>query len=189
MEKQNKLNLGCGYDYRHGWVNLDSSKSKSLKPDVLHDLNKVPYPFKDNTFDYILAHHILEHIDSPLSCLEELWRISKPGAVIDIRVPHFTSWTAWGDITHKRPFSYNTFSMLCGSGRKGAKIDSLYVKPLFSYKQRRFIWGTTQNVFLKPIASFMNWLVNINPEFLECRIPFLMPVESIHVEMIVNKES
>jgi SAM-dependent methyltransferase len=187
MKKPNKLNLGCGYDYRAGWVNLDNCKTESFNPDVLHNLNKAPYPFKDNTFEYVLANNILEHLDSPLACLEELWRISKSGAIIDIKVPYFTSWTAWGDITHKRPFTYNTFSMLCGFGKKGMKVSSLYTKPLFAYKKRRLIWGTTQGFLLKQIAGFMNWLVNLNPEFLERRMPFLIPIELLHVELIVKK--
>ncbi len=187
MKGRNKLNLGCGRDYRQGWVNLDNCEAADLQPDVIHDLNKLPYPFKDNTFDYVLANNVLEHIDSPLSCLEELWRVSKPGAVIEIKVPYFTSWTAWGDITHKRPFTYNTFSMLCGFGKGGLRVNSLYVKPLFAYKNRKLIWGNTGNKVLKPVVNFMNWLVNINPEFLERRMPFLIPVELLHVELIVKK--
>ena len=41
-----KLNLGCGNDYRRGWLNCD--KSKEVNPDKVVDLEK-KLPFKDNS--------------------------------------------------------------------------------------------------------------------------------------------
>jgi hypothetical protein len=46
MEK--KLHLGCGTNIKKDWINLDFVKLKGVE--VVHDLNKFPYPFKDNTF-------------------------------------------------------------------------------------------------------------------------------------------
>ena len=94
-----RLNVGCGRDIKEGWINLDMVKHEGV--DVIHDLNKFPYPFKDNTFDIILASQIIEHLDNPLSFIKELWRIAKPGAEINIGTVHFSSPTVWGDITHK----------------------------------------------------------------------------------------
>jgi len=58
-----KLNLGCGYTILDGWVNLDYLDGQGV--DVVHDLEKFPYPFKDNTFDKVLASHIIEHVSNP----------------------------------------------------------------------------------------------------------------------------
>lgn len=45
------------------------------------DLNRYPYPFKDNEFDFVNASHIAEHIENPyLFCLE-LQRIAKQGYI------------------------------------------------------------------------------------------------------------
>ena len=56
----NKLNLGCGFDYRPGWINAD--RFKECKPDVVVDINEPPWPFNDNEFDHILLKHVLEHV-------------------------------------------------------------------------------------------------------------------------------
>ena len=61
-----------------------------VTPDVVHDLNKFPYPFSDNEFDRIEADHVLEHLEDPFRAMQELHRISKNNAIIFIRVPHFS---------------------------------------------------------------------------------------------------
>ena len=183
-QKKSMLNIGCGKNYRKNWINLDLH---SKKAEVIHDLNKFPYPFKDNTFEHILAAGIMEHLDNPLKTMKELWRISKPNGTIMIKVPYFTSYTAWVDITHKRPFTYNSFSRLCGFYDSKIKGTVLYQPILFEYRFRRLIWGTTSKSFFKPITNFMNWLVNLNPEFMEKRIPFLIPIQSLYVNLIVKK--
>ncbi len=95
-----KLNLGCGQFKKKGYVNLDNVVG--FEPDVLHDLEDFPYPFKDNTFDLIEADHVLEHLDKPLHVLRELHRISKPGGIIHIKVPHFSR--GFSHPEHKRGF-------------------------------------------------------------------------------------
>ncbi len=85
---QKKLNLGCGSDKKAGYINLDWQES--AKPDVQHDLNRIPYPFGDNTFDLIEAFHVIEHLDRPFTVMKELHRILKPGGTLHIKVPHFS---------------------------------------------------------------------------------------------------
>jgi SAM-dependent methyltransferase len=83
-----KLNLGCGMFKKKGFVNVDFVSA--CKPDVLHNLNKIPYPFEDNSFSYIEANHLLEHLSSPMEVMQELRRILKPNGKLIIRVPHFS---------------------------------------------------------------------------------------------------
>ena len=67
-----KLNLGCGRDYKEGWVNLENTNkyiSTKFKADIYHDLNKYPYPFKDDQFGLIVASHLVEHFDDPIDFL------------------------------------------------------------------------------------------------------------------------
>lgn len=46
-------------------------------------------PFPNAYFDYILARHILEHVDDIDKSLNEIKRVSKKGATVMIAVPHY----------------------------------------------------------------------------------------------------
>ncbi|MFH1591683.1 MAG: methyltransferase domain-containing protein [archaeon] len=103
-QDRKKLNIGCLFDYRDGWVNLDHP-DMNVRKDVAHDLNKLPWPFPDSTFDTVLASHVIEHltIDS-LSILRELARITKHHGDVIIEVPYALSSGNWDDITHRTNF-------------------------------------------------------------------------------------
>jgi SAM-dependent methyltransferase len=83
-----KLNLGCGIDYKEGFVNVDFHSH--IQIDVQHDLNSIPYPFADGEFDFILASHVLEHLDRPFVVMQELHRILKKDGILQVKVPHFS---------------------------------------------------------------------------------------------------
>ena len=59
LGKCNRLNLGCGNDYREGWDNADLYAKKA---DLRFDFEKAPYPIKDNTYDHIHCSQVLEHL-------------------------------------------------------------------------------------------------------------------------------
>ncbi len=82
-----KLNLGCGAWPKQGYVNVDLCAEGA---DVLHDLNVVPYPFADDSFEIIDADHVLEHIEDPFMVMREIRRIGKAGCRVSLRVPHFS---------------------------------------------------------------------------------------------------
>ena len=101
-----KLNLGCGNNYEEGWTNCDISKK--VKADYYFDCGKEVFPFPKNTFEEIKAEMVFEHLpDYParVHFLKEIHRVSKKGAKIFLSVPHFSSYAAWGDLQHTRPFS------------------------------------------------------------------------------------
>jgi len=77
------LDLGCGKN-KFKTSNLSDivvgmDKYSLEGVDVVHDLEKTPYPFNDNEFDEIRTHHVLEHIQNFFGLMEECHRILKPG--------------------------------------------------------------------------------------------------------------
>lgn len=101
-----RLNLGCGTDRKDGWINLDSADIPGV--DVVHDIEKLPLPFTDESFSEILCQDVLEHVEY-IPVLKELYRILAPGGELNIRVPHFTAKNNFIDPTHKKLFSIQTF--------------------------------------------------------------------------------
>jgi len=81
-----KLNIGCGFDYREGWINIDFDKD--LKADKYMNLNVFPYPFKDGYADFILLKRVLSQLNNIRAIMPEISRILKPGGRLVI-VDHY----------------------------------------------------------------------------------------------------
>ena len=108
------LVLGCGPAWprrpiTHSETHLDRLAFPGV--DVVHDLNVAPWPFEDDTFDEVVAVHLVEHLQSLLSFMDEAWRVLKPGGCLYIVTPE-----AGGDIdlthadpTHVRCYRRHTF--------------------------------------------------------------------------------
>jgi SAM-dependent methyltransferase len=102
-----KLHMGCGFDIRDGYLNLDILPLSGV--DVVADIELGTLPFRANAFDQVAAFNFLEHLADLPHVMKETHRILKPQGIAHIRVPHFTHRGAYGDPTHKRFFSYDTF--------------------------------------------------------------------------------
>ena len=100
-----KLNLGCGKDYRDGWVNVDFYDDSTC--DIKHDLEVFPWPWEDDSVSEILIKHTLEHLGADLKVyikiLQEMYRICEDGAIINVHVPSPWHWNFTSDPSHVRP--------------------------------------------------------------------------------------
>lgn len=99
-----KLNIGSGNVKLEGFINLDYDKFSN--PDYIINFEKDKFPFDDNTVETVVAHHILEHLgEGYFHFLQEIYRVCKHGALIDIRVPHYRHESFASDPTHRRPIT------------------------------------------------------------------------------------
>ena len=97
-----KINIGAGDTKLDGYVTLDYDLNSN--PDYQLDIEKDRFPFEDNTVEGVVAHHILEHLgEGYFHCLQEIYRVCKHGAIVDIRVPHPRHDSFLADPTHRRP--------------------------------------------------------------------------------------
>jgi len=97
-----KLNVGCGLDYKEGFINIDSEPRS--KADFIYDLEQ-PWNFPDGSVEYIEARHVLEHLHDLKTFLQEAYRVMQPDATMTVTVPHHCSDFYWGDPTHVRPIT------------------------------------------------------------------------------------
>lgn len=81
-----KLEIGPGSAPLEGFETLDVAPRLSI--DYLYDASK-RLPFRDNTFDFIYASHVLEHLPwfKIPQVLKEWVRVLKPGGVLEVWVP------------------------------------------------------------------------------------------------------
>jgi predicted SAM-dependent methyltransferase len=83
------LNVGCGTDYKKGWINIDNNSDNNIeKLDLNWDLRN-PLPFDDQTVDYIFHEHLIEHLtpEEGQKVTADLMRVLKPGGVLRIATP------------------------------------------------------------------------------------------------------
>src|SRR3989344_6452308 len=188
VAEQIKLNLGCGLDYRRGWVNLDFNKE--VKADIYISLEYFPWPIESNKFDYILACGILEHITPTnlIKVIEELHRICKPNALIDIYVPHRSGMYAFNHLTHYSFFGLGKFDTF---RPEGIFNGERYSKVRFNVK-REILNFFDHNIINYRFLSKLpiNWIFNFNRtwQMLMERFQFL-GFDEIYYQLEVIKDT
>ena len=138
MKKE--LLIGCGsnhtkrltIDKTTGWDDLTTlDYNADHKPDVVHDLMQLPYPFADNTFDEIHAYEVLEHTGAQgdykffFAQFSELHRILKPNGHLLATCPSRHSVWALGDPSHTRVMQKEQLVFLDQDNYKQVGITSM----------------------------------------------------------------
>lgn len=122
-----KVNIGCGRDYREGWSNWEISKE--AKADEYLDIREDVFPAKDSSVDLIYISGVLEQISGNeefLFAMNECHRILKPGAKMEIVVPNAEGSIAWQDPFDCRRFTPETFQYFLGDTRPYKLYGSVY---------------------------------------------------------------
>jgi predicted SAM-dependent methyltransferase len=90
--KQVKINVGCGWYFAPGYINVDmviptehQGSGKFVKGDIL------ALPFEDNYADQIEAHQVMEHLSmqDQVPAYKEIYRVLKKGGRFIMDVPSF----------------------------------------------------------------------------------------------------
>lgn len=67
-------------------VSRECYNVEPLKVDIVSKGNNLP--FKDDTLDFVINSHVLEHFNDPISALKEWMRVIKPGGYLYMNIPH-----------------------------------------------------------------------------------------------------
>lgn len=180
-----KINIGAGDTKLEGYVTLDYDSLTN--PDYQLDVEKDRFPFEDNTVETVVAHHILEHLgEGYFHCLQEIYRVCKHGAIVDIRVPHPRHDSFLADPTHRRPITVMGLKLFSKKFNKHCREQSYASSRLgdyfgvdFEVLDYRYIPDESarlklQNLSQNEIESYANEHNNI--------------VSEIHIKLLVIKE-
>jgi len=153
------LNLGCGNTYKRAWINVDCNKD--VKADIYADFTK-KLPFKNNSVDVVLLDHVLEHIpsDKYFGFIDELYRICKSNAKIEIYVPHYSGMYALKHPTHYKYFGIGSMDLF---RPEPVFNGERYCKARFELLEEKLIFWHHNLVnfnFLSKIP--LNWLFNFS---------------------------
>ena len=158
-----KLNLGCGSDIQHGYLNVD----KYGHPDLAWDLEQFPWPWENNSIEEIKLSHVLEHLgantDIYINLIKEIYRVSIPNANIFIRVPHPRHDDFLHDPTHVRPITPDGLALFSRKLNKLWMDNGASNTPLGVIHDVDFEIINVNNILDEPWSSQLN-NGQINPE-------------------------
>jgi hypothetical protein len=133
-----RLNLGCGFNKREGFVNVDIGGH--CAPDRVHDLEQVPWPWDDSSVGEIFMSHVLDHLGATtaqyFAVLREMYRVSRhdAGSRSSCRIRAMTIFRTMrpcprgnrddvADMTVGYPKFFDSAFIACRSGGRGSRVS------------------------------------------------------------------
>lgn len=183
-EKILELGCGVGLNYQaletlnfvgeyHGVDILPPSQVPSKVIYHQLDLDSAPLPYADATFDAILFTHVIEHLRNPLHAAGEIHRLLKPGGIIYIETPNWTStlvpsfgfrreqhnpFNFFDDYTHIRPWTKQAlFEFLSlGCRLRVECVATVRNWPRMPFEWIRLLYELLRSNRQKVVSSFWN---------------------------------
>ena len=183
-----KIEIGCGKTKIEGYIGVDRFPLEGV--DIVADINKC-IPFEENSVDVVFASHSLEHMDDLQQVMNEIFRICRHGAIVNILAPYYNTNTNIANFFHKINFNEDTMRFF--SSDKTSVID-----PEEYYNAHSYNWGlgTSDNSEMSCNLTILNMEFFYFPEY-----NFLSEIEKrnarralsnicdqIYYSLVVNKE-
>ena len=82
-----RLHLGCGHNYLHGWINIDTSNQ--VKADLYMDLQNIGKYSRENSVDEIQMIHVISYLRywEAVDFFKDCYRILKNGGKLILESP------------------------------------------------------------------------------------------------------
>jgi SAM-dependent methyltransferase len=184
------LDVGCGNAKTPGALGIDSNPG--TQADVIHDLNVFPWPLETNTFDRVVCSHIVEHVADMIKFMEEVHRVSRAGAQIEIVTPHFSSRFSYTDPTHVRHLGLRSFdyfmakrplphTLLTRAFETQFAVPDFYMRPLFHLTRAHLRLARPFRL------TGLQWVANRFPDFYELYLTWIIPARDLYFTLEVLK--
>jgi SAM-dependent methyltransferase len=184
------LDVGCGNAKVPGATGLDINPR--TQADILHDIDTYPWPLADNSFDRVVCRHVVEHVGDVIRFVEEMHRVGRPGALIEITTPHFSSRYAYTDPTHRRYLSLFSFDYFVAPEPVRLSLLSRALETVAPvadfYSNCRLAKRCAHLRFARPFRLLgIEWLANRFPYFYEAYLAFILPARDLFFTLEVVK--
>lgn len=166
--------------------------------DLVFDLNRYPYDLPEGRFSRIILNHVVEHLNDIPALFDELYRLARPGARIEIVTPHYSNRCSYTDPTHRQHLGVQFIDWFAV---RPDRDDSL----TFRRKAGRFVFEhsfdyetlrqPSQFLLLSQRITFsrifkmlgVQWLANRYYRFWEFYFALLLPARDMHLVLEVRK--
>ena len=176
-QERRVLDVGCGRRKRPGAVGIDGNSDTAA--DIVHDLDRFPWPLPDASFDLILCHHVIEHLGNIVRVMEELHRIGRHGAMVEIITPHFSSLYSWQDPTHRHHLALDSFDYFTADTRH----TNFYTPKRFRVIEKRLQFGASI------LSALPRLLYAVSPGWYERHAAFMFPARDLLFRLEIVEES
>lgn len=123
---------------------IEGDVSFGPRTKIIFDAHSIPY--KDESFDCIIAQAVLEHVIDPIRCVQEIHRVLKPNGIVYAETPFmqqvhggpydFTRYTRSGHRKLFRAFKELKSGATAGSGTALAWSYQYFLLSLFGYTKK-----------------------------------------------------
>jgi len=183
-----KLAVGGGATPRAGYFNIDRAALPQV--DIVADLNQPLTLLPDNCVSAVHASHVLEHVGNLLGLMEELHRVCRPDAALEIVVPHFSSSYYHSDPTHLHAWGIHTISYFMDpEDQAGRKVPSYYSTARFRLLERRLVFerlNLLDRILVPILRALMNRRLGAM-EIYERRWAWIYPAQEIRLKLAPKK--
>ena len=115
------LNFGSGlttYPAKNV-TNLDCTEGENV---TVVPPTQIELPFETNTFDLVIANHVIEHLPYWFETMQELARVVKVGGVIEVWVPPISSDSSFSYRDHLNRIGQESFAGCRTNRRPGSNL-------------------------------------------------------------------
>ncbi|MEN9447931.1 MAG: hypothetical protein RJA25_1221 [Bacteroidota bacterium] len=151
---EKKLQIGAQGSPMQGWLNVDILPKT---PDTAYMDATQKFPFENNTFSYVFAEHMIEHItfDEGQLMLNECFRVLKPNGIIRLATPNLDNMVKLlQEPTKQEHVEYIKCYVERYYGKTYPLLPSLQINELFYGFHHRFIHNIESLSYILKKAGF-----------------------------------
>ena len=158
------LDIGCGNgDMTAQFSKYNYCVGLDVQNQVREELRSIPHcvarseamPFHDASFDVVISHHVIEHVDSHDGHMSEIRRVLKPDGVAYLGTPNLSSPFMRGHVGNSMVLSYESMHPLFE--RHGFAVEECYTRMLSRPDRYHCETGVTRWIPAILLNSVRRW--------------------------------